>query len=121
MLAWLIALPGRAVMAPARLVGIGDNLDSIEDSTRTLPDIHSSMRAIAADTAHLQQVARDIAGIQAATEVLPAIDERMASIDARMTEIAGSLDRLLLALETLDTNLGALRIPRRRQRAVASD
>jgi hypothetical protein len=60
MLGWLVSLPGRVL-----------HLGSIEESTRTLPEIQSSMRSIASDTELLQQVARDIAGVAAATQVLP--------------------------------------------------
>jgi hypothetical protein len=133
-LSWLVALPGRALAAPAQLVGVGRNLDSIEETTRTLPEIDQSMRSIASDTEVLRAVAADMAEVAAATQVLPPMDDRMTTIegampvlvevqrhlarvpetleqlDGRLAEFSLTLERLLVSLEALDRNVGALHV-----------
>jgi hypothetical protein len=131
-LSWLLALPRRALAAPARLAGVSRDLGAIEEATRTLPDVERSMRSIASDTDVLDAVAADMAGVAEATRVLPPMDERMAVIEGampvlvevqrhlarvpdtlellekRLGELSVTLDRLLVSLEGLDRNVSTL-------------
>jgi len=111
MLGWLVALPGKALAAPARLMGVTRDLESIEHGTRSLPDIEGSLHSIASDTELLHQVARDIAVVAEATSGLKQMDERMATIEGAMpvlVEVQRHLAQVPEKLDHLDTRLAEL-------------
>jgi DNA repair ATPase RecN len=128
----LLSAPNAVLSALGLLRQIAENTETMAETTQALPRIERQLEMVAEATQALPKIRADMADVAKATDILPEMHERMGTIagampvlvdvqkslanmpqtverlDAGVSELSETLDRLLVVLEELGTGVAHL-------------